>query len=742
MNDVINSTLAAKFSLHQDKQLSVADGLADTVDSKLQTILNRMARVLQSKAGATEKKYAIRADLYKVILITNEIMARGLGHMANTSHADAATILVKTIPKGHLGLITERKPILEDRKAEMQAQIKDMIFEPLSPEKIQTIVRGTTAGASWQSRLAQQTSLAPPEHLATILTQDFNGQKSPAELARVLKDHVQGVASTARRVARNESMRIAHESRMDAYEDLGDMIIGYQIHATMDSRVRPHHAARSGTIYYKRPVSGQLGLDKMPRPPLEEDGTVAHNCRCWITPVLSVSEKIEKDPTAKKVFSDNAGKLIPNPAVYTDWFDRAPEADKARVVGPKRLKVMRDQLLPGEKINWGHFVNPVTGRLLDVKHLENEAIEARQKRLKKFAQLILKRKQLTHKVYTYGYLPPKKERKKSDSVKKIPGPKKPKSLVKRIEPTLPPTPLPPAPSTPLVVPSKIAAPEILPVDQLQTATTPELIELPKHLDSTPPRLIKLMDAMLDQNSKLNDIADELGISFKGVQTPEERRQLLRTVEKKLGGFITKIIENGKPKIRTTFPGIMGIIKDDKFKTQFETGTSQGALNNQRRQEVEFNNIGVPKSHPSDKRPIYGYIHKEGDPDHTKWYGEFQFILKPETLNFATITYGDSLNQAYHIVASPAKNPSGFSVPLAGSMGLANTNKLKRLESSDEYLEAQFHDKLTLDHVESLVINLQPPKTNPGDVNASSEDKELHQVLEAMKKRGINVIFKK
>lgn len=186
---------------------------------------------------------------------------------------------------------------------------------------------------------------------------------------------------------------------------------------------------------------------------------------------------------------------------------------------------------------------------------------------------------------------------------------------------------------------------------------------------------------------------------------------------------------------------MGIIEDDKFKTQIETGTSQGLLNGQRRQEVEYNNIGVPKSHPNDKRPIYGYIHREGDPDNTKWYGKFQFILKPETLNFATITFGDSLNEAYSIVASPAKNPFGYSVPITESRGLENTNRLKRFESSSEYLEAQFHDKLTLNHVESLVIYLKPPTTNPGDVNASSEEKEIHQVLEAMKKRGINVTFK-
>lgn len=99
-----------------------------------------------------------------------------------------------------------------------------------------------------------------------------------------------------------------------------------------------------------------------------------------------------------------------------------------------------------------------------------------------------------------------------------------------------------------------------------------------------------------------------------------------------------------------------------------------------------------------------------------------------------------MNERYSIIASPARNPSGFSVPLTGTRGLSNTNKLKRLESSDEYLEAQFHNKLTLDHVESLVIHQEPPKTNPGDKNTSSEDRQVHQILEVMKKRGINVTF--
>ena len=56
---------------------------------------------------------------------------------------------------------------------------------------------------------------------------------------------------------------------MDAWDRAGDLIVGYQLHATHDGKVRPWHLARDGVVYYKEPKAGQKGLDKMPRPPHE-----------------------------------------------------------------------------------------------------------------------------------------------------------------------------------------------------------------------------------------------------------------------------------------------------------------------------------------------------------------------------------------------------------------------------------------------------------------------------------------
>ena len=388
-------------------QLEKADRIAYQVKIKLDKIYGQIKWELNNKKTNTlEKHRKIKGHLYRIIQIAFDTMADGFEDMALTSFAEAGHILSRSIPTGHLSLITELKPITEAITQKQKDQIKDAIFDPMAPEKVDTIVKGKTKGLSWQGRLAQQTSLAPPEHLASIVTTGFVSGDTPATLANKILPFVQGIQSTAKRVARNESMRIAHESRMEAYEDLGDMVVGYQIHATMDSRVRPHHAARSGQIYYKNPKAGQLGMDKMPRPPIEEDGSVAHNCRCWITPVLEIQSQIEEDPAAKALFTDNKGDLIPNPSVYTTWFKNANKEDQKKVVGAKRIAAVQARIGPSKSIDWSHFVDPKTGKLLDADFLANETNEAAEKRVASFKRLITKRDKLTQDVYTYGYIPP------------------------------------------------------------------------------------------------------------------------------------------------------------------------------------------------------------------------------------------------------------------------------------------------------------------------------------------------
>ena len=109
----------------------------------------------------------------------------------------------------------------------------------------------------WAKRFASLTRLALPGTLAAAIARGTLELKHPYEIARDIRPLVQNVQVSARRIARTECLRIAHTVQMDTYEKLGDMVIGYQVHAVLDSRTRPAHRERDGFIYYKNPKGDQ-----------------------------------------------------------------------------------------------------------------------------------------------------------------------------------------------------------------------------------------------------------------------------------------------------------------------------------------------------------------------------------------------------------------------------------------------------------------------------------------------------
>jgi len=197
-------------------------------------------------------------------------LARDLSSAVRDSHESAATVA-----RNHL----IRRPL---REAE-GSSLFDWLFPPPDPEQ----VRGWVFDSGWEDRMAALTALAAPQSLAALIAQGVQASETPEQIARRIRPAVQGVQTSARRVARTESLRVAHVAQMETYERLGDLVVGYQIHATLDGNTRLEHRRRDGTIYYRRPAAGQKGMHEMPRPPMEADGTPAFNCRCYLTPILS-----------------------------------------------------------------------------------------------------------------------------------------------------------------------------------------------------------------------------------------------------------------------------------------------------------------------------------------------------------------------------------------------------------------------------------------------------------------------
>lgn len=211
----------------------------------------------------------------------------------------AANLFLHPHVPGYLGT-ADLLRLLRDPSSMTRAEQLELfasILFPTPPKSaIDRVVYGDSAGGlSWMARLQAATKLAEPAHVADVVSRGYAAGKTQREIAKDLLPIVQNVRSSARRIARTEGLRIAGSVQMACHEQLGDLVIGYTLHATDDENVRPWHWKRNGQVYYANPAPGQKGYRQLPRPPMEPEdpaerppGTpqLAHNCRCFTTPVL------------------------------------------------------------------------------------------------------------------------------------------------------------------------------------------------------------------------------------------------------------------------------------------------------------------------------------------------------------------------------------------------------------------------------------------------------------------------
>ena len=397
--------------VNQARTLAHADEVADAIDAKVVRLWKRALRLIALKPLPVDVRTQLGAILREIQTLTVKGLDAGLRQIAKRAHTAAREEVLAEAPRAviatALTLAAPARPDLTEARRlnpEQRAQVEAQLFPALDHDETTAIITRPTNGLTWQARIAAQSALAPPEQLANIVIQGISQGQTIQAMARTMLPAVQGVRTSARRVARTEGMRVAHEARMDCYSGLGDLVAGYQIHATMDWRVRPHHAARNGTVYYVRPKPGQQSTTHMPRPPLEEDGTVAHNCRCYLTPVLDVDPDIENNPAARALFTDNDHKLVQDPNVYSDWFANASDQERRWAVGARRLSAITAGLPSGQAPTWAHFIDPTTGQLLQLERLTAETPARREARMNRVAEVLAERERLARQVQRFGYL--------------------------------------------------------------------------------------------------------------------------------------------------------------------------------------------------------------------------------------------------------------------------------------------------------------------------------------------------
>ena len=197
-------------------------------------------------------------------------LVAGLVRLARLTHADAARLLARRVRRrGGAGVRTS-----EDLGPD---EIARLILQPPSAEQLLALVGVAPV---------RITRAAAPERVTGQLLAGIAQGWDRERIARELKAAFGVAAGTARRIARTEGLRVATETQLGVSEQLGDLVAGYKIRCVADARTRPDHLKRDGTVYWREPGPDQLGFADMPRPPLEADGSVAWNCRCWLMPVF------------------------------------------------------------------------------------------------------------------------------------------------------------------------------------------------------------------------------------------------------------------------------------------------------------------------------------------------------------------------------------------------------------------------------------------------------------------------
>lgn len=256
---------------------------------------------------------------------------------------------------------------------EAKRTINKTLFPGVPKNIILKIVQNQRVGDRLLKKM-QKDGMNPSTMAAIVSLQVDNAKRQ-----QLLEQYFARMRNNAYTIARTSMSEIIGKGGKIAYESLPKDLVGFQIHGILDERIRPAHRARNGTIYYKKPRYGNLGLDSMPNPPLEADGTMAYNCRCWLTPIMALD--------AKKFF-DFKGRIIPNPKIFDEWFSTSSKDRQILAVGVRRYNAATKRLRKGEKLEWSSMLDPVTGMLLDEKQLLAESPQKRTARIKKAKMVI------------------------------------------------------------------------------------------------------------------------------------------------------------------------------------------------------------------------------------------------------------------------------------------------------------------------------------------------------------------
>jgi hypothetical protein len=157
-----------------------------------------------------------------------------------------------------------------------------------------------------------------------------------------------------------------------------------------------------------------------------------------------------------------------------------------------------------------------------------------------------------------------------------------------------------------------------------------------------------------------------------------------------------IVEEGSPVINVTAYALNQIISSGRYKTQFETQESNGALNPYIRAAFESGTMGLHPNMEATKRPVYGTMQTFESIVNThsmSQYGTISLQLNENVRERSTVSYNDSLGMARD--TAPAES-TGKELDRMFNTGSSGTHF--------DYVEAQIHGGVSFSDVKAIWVN--------------------------------------
>jgi hypothetical protein len=186
---------------------------------------------------------------------------------------------------------------------------------------------------------------------------------------------------------------------------------------------------------------------------------------------------------------------------------------------------------------------------------------------------------------------------------------------------------------------------------------------------------------------------------------ERRRIRVPVYRDQLSEVVSELINpHLEVRKRCTPEGLAGILRDQRVRTVFETGTTRGVSNLEYRRQTESALFGIGYGADARRRPIYGYL-QGSEEDALYDFGPVVLHLSSSVAERTTVTIGDTLWQTDNgtlpcLAPTPLADPTDAALhtdsDFAGATTIAETTPAG-------YSEAQIHGGVELADIESVTF---------------------------------------